>query len=243
MNRAIFGATSRIATALARLWASRGDTLAVLGRDPAEIEHLAADLRVRGAPTALGRVFDATELDAIDSTLGDLEGELGPLDTVVVAIGHMGPPPAEASLAELARIVAVNFTGAAALCEAAARHMAPRGRGTIVGIGSVAGVRGRQSNYLYGAAKGGFLHYLEGLRNRLHREGVHVLTVLPGFVDTRMTWGLRTGLPIASPEAAARAIDRAIERRTNVLYYPPWWRPIMGIIRALPESVFKRLEL
>ncbi|MBT3223292.1 MAG: SDR family NAD(P)-dependent oxidoreductase, partial [Proteobacteria bacterium] len=141
------------------------------------------------------------------------------------------------------RIIDINYTGATSLCEVLAERMERRGEGSIVGIASVAGDRGRQSNYFYGSAKGAFALYLQGLRNRLHQSGVHVMTVKLGFVDTRMTFGMKTGIPIASPEQVGNAIYKNQRRRTNTLYYPPFWGLIMGIIKALPEGVFKRLSL
>jgi short-subunit dehydrogenase len=143
----------------------------------------------------------------------------------------------------LRRVIDVNFTGAASICEALAAHMTPRGTGCIVGISSVAGDRGRQSNYVYGSAKGGFTLYLQGLRNRLFKQGVHVMTVKLGFVDTRMTFGMETGIPIASPEQVSRAVVAAADRKVDAFYYPHFWRGIMTVIRAVPEKVFKRLSL
>jgi short-subunit dehydrogenase len=137
----------------------------------------------------------------------------------------------------------VNYTGAVSVCERVAEHLIARKRGTIIGVSSVAGDRGRQSNYIYGSAKGAFTLYLQGLRNRLFPLGVHVLTVKLGFVDTRMTWGMNTRIPIAAPEAAAQAILSAAAGGEDVLYYPRFWRGVMTIIGAVPERVFKRLKL
>ena len=128
-------------------------------------------------------------------------------------------------------------------CEAMAKAMIDNGRGTIIGITSVAGDRGRQSNYFYGSAKGAFSLYLQGLRNRCFQKGVHVMTVRLGFVDTRMTFGLETGIPVASPERISEAIVRAEQRKEDDLYLPRFWGGIMGIIKRIPEPVFKRLSL
>jgi len=137
----------------------------------------------------------------------------------------------------------VNFTSAVALLTPLANRFETARAGCIAVISSVAGDRGRQSNYVYGCAKGGLDRFLEGLRNRLFRSGVAVITLKPGFVDTPMTAGMRQGPLFASARRAGRAVHRAIERRRDVAYIPWFWRPIMAIIRALPEPVFKRLRL
>ena len=140
-------------------------------------------------------------------------------------------------------MIDINYTGAVSICELLADAMSARGAGSIIGISSVAGERGRKSNYIYGSAKGAFTLYLGGLRNRLDSTGVHVVTVKLGFVDTRMTFGMKTAIPVASPDEAARAIVAAQRDRRDVLYYPRFWSPIMGVIRVIPERIFKKLNL
>ena len=143
------------------------------------------------------------------------------------------------------RTIDVNFTAVVSLLLLAADYLAKRESGFIAAISSVAGDRGRQSNYTYGASKAALSTYLAGLRNRLFHDGVHVLTIKPGFVDTAMTQGLinpRSPL-VASPEQVARDIDKAIQRRRNVLYTRWFWGPIMWIIKSLPECLFKRLRM
>jgi len=243
MTTAIFGATSRIARELARRYAERGEAVIVLTRDAAEGQAIAADLRVRTGQAAVAERFDATDVHGAPALVQRLEAAHGPITTAVLAFGEMGDQAeAQRDPDAFAAVVAANFTGAAALAEALAAAMTTRGGGQIAAIGSVAGDRGRQSNYAYGSAKGALALYLEGLRNRLtvQKTGVHVLTVKLGFIDTRMTWGLATKIPIASPEAASRAIVRALDQRRNTIYYPPFWRAVMGMIRAIPEAGFKR---
>jgi short-subunit dehydrogenase len=244
MTVLVLGATSRIAQRVAHVYARSGEAVFVAARDSGEAERIAADLRVRYGATVAAAALDALDFDRHGAFVADVARAMGPVDVGVVACGEMGEQAAsEHDFAAARRVIDVNYTGAVSLCEALAAHMEARGRGSIVGIGSVAGDRGRQSNYFYGSAKGAFALYLQGLRNRLHKRGVHVLTVKPGFVDTRMTWGLRTRIPVATPEAAAEAIVAAQRRRKDVLYYPPFWRLVMGAIRAVPEPVFKRLSL
>ena len=145
---------------------------------------------------------------------------------------------------EAAAILRANFEGPALALGVLAERFAARGSGVIVGIGSVAGERGRASNYVYGAAKAGFAAFLSGLRNRLATKGVHVVTVLPGFVATAMTEGMDTPPRLtAQPEEVAEAVLRAVRRKRDVIYVRRIWRPIMLIIRALPEALFKRTRL
>jgi len=244
MSVAIFGATSRIARDVALAWAGAGHSVWVGGRDRDEAERIAADVRVRTGVAAVAGAFDAVEMDAHPALIAAIEAAVGPLDVAVLAFGDMGDADADHDdFAAARRVIDVNYTGAASLCEAVAAGMAERGAGTIIGIGSVAGDRGRQSNYIYGSAKGAFALYLQGLRNRLFKRGVHVMTVKLGFVDTRMTWGLKTRIPVASPEQAAHAIYAAAARHVDTLYYPPFWRAIMGVIKTIPERAFKRLSL
>ncbi len=238
MSVLILGATSRIARELANRYAERGQAVFVAARDTDEAERIAADLRVRHGAQAVAGGFDATDFDGHAAFVDDVAAAVGPIDVAVVAFGDMGDGGDD-----VRRVIEVNFTGAASICEALAAHMAPRGTGCIIGISSVAGDRGRQSNYLYGSAKGGFTLYLQGLRNRLFKQGVHVMTVKLGFVDTRMTFGMETGIPIASPAQVSRAVVAAAERKVDAFYYPHFWRGIMTVIRAVPEKVFKRLSL
>lgn len=244
MNILILGATSPIARAVAQEYASKNDDIFVACRHAERAEEIAADLVLRYDVRALGGTFDATDIDHHAEFIDEVEASFGPIDVALVAFGDMGEQETSQQDASAARhVIDVNYTGAVALCEAIAEKMLSRKRGSILGITSVAGERGRQSNYIYGSAKGAFTLYLQGLRNRCYPEGVHVLTAKLGFVDTRMTYGLDTKIPIASPEQVGRALYRAQQARTDVLYYPRFWAGIMGVIRAIPEGVFKRLKL
>lgn len=244
MSVLVLGATSRIAQQLAHRYAEAGDAVFVAARDTDEAERIAADLRVRHQATAASGFFDATDFEGHRDFVRMVEEAVGPITVAVVAFGDMGEQPQlQADFAAARRVIDVNFTGAASICEAVAAQLVTRGDGSIVGIASVAGDRGRQSNYVYGSAKGAFALYLQGLRNRLFKDGVHVMTVKLGFVDTRMTFGLETGIPIASPEQASRAIFDAQRRKVDSLYYPHFWRGIMTVIKAIPERAFKRLSL
>ncbi|HKP75784.1 MAG TPA: SDR family NAD(P)-dependent oxidoreductase, partial [Longimicrobiaceae bacterium] len=189
--------------------------------------------------------FDALDFAAHAGFAAELiaaEGEA--LEGVVVAFGWMGDAErARHDAEEARRTIDVNFTAVVSLLTPLADHLERRGAGFVCVISSVAGDRGRQSNYVYGAAKGGLTVYLQGLRNRLFPAGVRVITVKPGFVDTRMTFGLEGTFLVARPERVAKGIVRAIERGADEVYLPGFWRPVMMAIRAVPERVFKRLKL
>jgi len=244
MSVLVCGATSPIARQVAQRYAEAGHPVFVAARDAEEAERIAADLRVRWQVETAWAAFDATDFDAHPTFVDAVEQALGPIEVALVAFGEMGDQEtSEQDFAAARKVIEVNFTGAASICEAVATGMLERGRGSIVGVSSVAGDRGRQSNYFYGAAKGGFTLYLQGLRNRLHSQGVHVMTVKLGFVDTRLTFGMKTGIPIASPEQVSRAVVAAQRGGTDTFYYPRFWRGIMGVIGAIPERVFKRLSL
>lgn len=242
---AIFGVTSRIGRELALRFAERNIPVWVGARDLAEAERIVADVHVRTGVTVLAGTFDARDVDAMPALVAQIEDKLGALTNAVLVFGDMGEnAPGDAlTPADLKRIIEVNYLGAAALAEAIAQNMASHHRGTIAALGSVAGDRGRQSNYAYGSAKGALALFLQGLRNRYFQKGVHVLTVKLGFIDTRMTWGLKTKIPVGTPEDASRAIVEAMDRKKDEIYWPPFWRGIMGIIKAIPEVGFKRLSL
>ena len=244
MTALILGVTSPIARALAAEYATTGHDLFLAARDEDEAGRIASDLAIRHEVVVRHAAFDALDLASHAAFVAAVEEALGPIDVAVIAFGAMGDQvDAQRDITNARRIVDTNYTGALSVCEELAERMSQRGAGSIVGISSVAGERGRKSNYVYGSAKGAFTLYLGGLRNRLASVGVNVLTVKLGFVDTRMTFGMQTPLPIASPADAARAIYTAERRGRDVIYYPRFWRPIMGIIRAIPERVFKKLNL
>jgi short-subunit dehydrogenase len=240
---AVFGATSAMAQAAIRLLAARGSELFLVARDPAKLEAVAADARVRGARVSTAAA-DLDETARHAALVDQAIAELGGLDTALVAQGVLAPSDeTERDRRAAERVLVTDLLAPALLCEELAARLAARGEGTIVAIGSVAGDRGRQSNYVYGAAKGGLATYLEGLRNRLFRRGVHVVTVKPGFVDSPMTDHLPKNALFAPPSAVARAIVRAVERRRDVVYVPAFWRAIMWVVRHVPERLFKRLSL
>jgi hypothetical protein len=241
----IVGATSAIAHAAARLWAEQGAALFLVGRNAERLEANAADLRVRGAASVATHVMEATEDAAHAPMLVAALQALGGIDVALIAHGTLPDQRAcEVDSARLRSEIETNGVSVCLLAQLLANHFAAQGGGTLAVIGSVAGDRGRQSNYVYGAAKGMVARFTEGLRNRFAGSGVQVLLVKPGFVDTPMTTAFeKKGLLWAQPEAIAAGILRAIEKRRDVVYLPWFWRWIMLIIRHVPERVFKRLSL
>ena len=239
----IVGATSGIAVEVARAYAERGATLFLAGRNSARLSAVADDLRVRGAAAVDTAVLDVTKRADHAGVIGRAFAS-GWLDVVLLAHGLLPDPAACRMDVETAvEALEVNFTATAALLTLLANRFETQGHGTIAVITSVAGDRGRQSNYVYGSAKGGLAIFLQGLRQRLHRAGVTVVTLKPGFVDTPMTAGMPKNALFTSARRAGRAIHRAIEGGRAVAYVPWFWRPIMALITVMPESIFKRLRL
>ena len=239
----ILGATSTIARSFARLVAERGDSLILAGRDMEELERSALDCANRGAPKAEAIAFDARDAASFAAII---EKATASSDIINAAVFVGSMPPQDEIDADPTLIngtVTDSFTGPAHFLSALAPVLEERGKGTVVGVGSVAGDRGRLGNYVYGASKAGFHAYLSGLRNRLGRSGVHVVTVKPGTVDTAMTWGM-DGLPfLAQPEKIASDILRAVDKKKNVIYTPFIWWPVMTVIKSIPEAIFKRLKI
>jgi len=239
----ILGATSAIARGTAGAFAARGHDLYLAGRDMAELPRIAADIRLRYGVEVRFGLFDAVATDTHAAFLQTVIDEMKGLCGVVLAFGYLGDPIAARDFSVGAKVIAANFTGAASILSHCANYFEPLKSGFIIGISSVAGDRGRQSNYVYGAAKGALSLYLQGLRNRLYSSGVRVITVKPGFVDTAMTYGLPGLFLVASPQHIGACIARAPDKSADVLYLPWFWRYIMLIIKHIPEPIFKRLKL
>lgn len=239
----ILGATSTIARAFARKAAERRESLILAGRDIDELGRIAEDCRFRGAPDADVIAFDARDPETFAPIISRAQAVQGVL-SVAVFVGSM--PEQEAIDTDPALVdgtIADSFTGPARLLTTLAPLLEDKQAGTVVGVGSVAGDRGRLGNYVYGASKAGFHAYLSGLRNRLGRSGVHVVTVKPGTVDTAMTWGMEKLPFVAQPEKIASDILRAADKKKDIIYTPVIWWPIMTIIRSIPERIFKKMEI
>jgi decaprenylphospho-beta-D-erythro-pentofuranosid-2-ulose 2-reductase len=244
-NVLILGATSAMARALARRVAGPEVRFVLAGLERKDLESTAADLELRGrGPRPVVLPFDAARPATHAAFWRTVLARVRTVDEVYLFFGLMHEQAAAQRDNRLAQdMIAVNYAGAVSVLELAAAYLEKRRSGLIAAVSSVAGDRGRQSNYLYGSAKAGLSVYLQGLRHRLAPAGVHVLTVKPGMVDTPMTRHLKKGPLFSQPDAIAKGIVRAVRRRRNEVYLPWYWGWIMAVIRALPEPVFKRLRL
>lgn len=240
----ILGATSAIAEAAARLWAREGAHLVLVARNAERLGAITDDLRVRGAAAVHTVVLDLATADA-GRELDGFARLAGAIDVVLLAYGVLGDQAAaEQDPAVAKNILEADFLSAAAWCLAAANHLAARRAGVLVVIGSVAGDRGRMSNYIYGAAKGGLGILVQGIAHRLAPTGARAVLIKPGLVDTPMTAHMAPGGILWSrPEVVAAAIRKAAERGGPVVYAPWWWRFVMLIIRLVPSSILHKTKL
>jgi len=238
----ILGATSDVAKALSYAYAAKGWAVQLAGRNPSQLNVLQTDLSIRYNVPVSSHVFDASNPQQIN----DVFGAINPLPDVAICVfGHLGEN--EKSMSdwnETRRVLDANYNGAVAICNLLALRFAERGNGILVGISSVAGERGRQSNFIYGSAKAGFTAYLQGLRNWGFHRGIHVLTVKPGFIYTRMTENMKLpNLLTATPELVAKKVMGAASKKKNVIYVKWFWRYIMLLIKMIPEGVFKKMKM
>lgn len=241
-NVLILGATSDLAISLAGRYAAAGYSITLAARDVSRIDVIARDMVIRYKVPIYTFRFDALDFAGHPEFYRALN--VAP-DIAICVFGYLGDQQtAQENWRECATIIDSNFTGAVSILNLIASDFEKRKAGTIIGISSVAGDRGRQSNYFYGSAKAGFTAYLSGLRNRLFKSNVHVLTVKPGFMKTRMIEGMKTPGPLTgNTDTIANMIFKAAGKRRNVIYVLPVWRLIMWIIRTIPEGIFKKLKL
>ncbi len=240
----VLGATSGIAEATARIWASEGHHLFLVARNPEKLAMVAADLRTRGAASVDTAVADLDDTEKHPELLAHAINTLTGLDVAYLTHGILGDQPAaEQDFGHAAQILHTNFVAVVSLLTWLANFCVQRHSGTLAVISSVAGDRGRKSNYLYGASKAGLSAFLGGLRNRVDREGVTVLNIKPGPVRTAMTSSMKGASKFADPNKVAQTIVNAVNKRQDTLYVPFQWQPIMFVIRHIPERVFKKLNL
>ena len=239
----IAGATSAIARGFARAAAERGDALYLVGRSEPRLNETAADLKVRGASSVGTCVMDLRETARHAALIDAAEKDMSGLDMVLLAHGTLtDQAAAEQDVALLDREIATNFTSAATLMTLVANRFEQKRAGSIGVITSVAGDRGRQSNYVYGASKAALIAFTSGLRGRLARSGVSVTDIRPGFVDTPMTANVKKNALFAQPDAVGRTIYNAMQKQKDVIYVPGFWRFIMMAIKTVPEPIFKQLK-
>ena len=237
----VLGGSSDIGRAAARAFAKAGYDVALAGRDVAALEPDAADLRARYNVEVGLHTFDVLDTASFE---GFVSGLAALPDVVISIVGMLGVQQnAESDLAHATTIMRSNYEGPSLILGLFAEKFLARGSGTLVGVSSVAGDRGRASNYVYGSAKAGFSAFLSGLRARASRSGVHVVTVKPGFVRTKMTEGMKLIGPLTvEAPVVGDAILAAVEKKTDVVYVSGKWRLVMLIIKTLPEAMFKKLK-
>lgn len=240
----IVGATSGIGRAVSRQWASKGYDVILAARDDRETAAEAADIALRFNVRTAALHFDAGDFASHTALFEQATGHFGGLETVVLCHGYMtAQSEAATDLGAARAMIDANYTSAVSMLNLAAGYFENRKSGKIVAITSVAGDRGRQSNYIYGSTKAALSTYLQGLRHRLAPAGVSVTDIRPGFVDTSMTWGLPKVKRAASPEQVAKDIYNAA-RKGKAVAYTPWpWRYIMMIIKCVPNFVFHKTKL
>jgi len=240
----VLGATSGIAEATCRIWAAEGARLFLVARNAEKLAAVAADLRTRGASFVDTAIADLDDTDKHPALLSHAVNSLTGLDVAYLAHGILGDQAkAEQDFNTAAQIIYTNYMAPVSLLTWLANFCVQRHAGTLAVISSVAGDRGRKSNYLYGSSKAGLSAFLGGLRNRVDREGVTVLAIKPGPVKTSMTSGMKGSEKFADVDKVAQSIVKAIDKRQDVLYVPFQWQPIMFVIRHIPERVFKKLNL
>ena len=237
----IIGATSSIAEHCARIWAGRGDALYLVARNEECLKTIAADLKVRGASETHSYYMDLNDINSQATMLDAAEAAIDGIDTVLIAHGTLSNQKAcEQSVEETLAEINTNALSTISLLTLIANRFETKRAGTIAVISSVAGDRGRSSNYVYGSAKAMVTAFTSGLRQRLHKSNVAVVTIKPGFVDTPMTASFKKGLLWAKPVDVAAMIVRAIDKRKDEVYVPAFWFFIIAFIKSIPEIIFKK---
>lgn len=238
----VLGGTKGMGRAVARQLAERGDSVFLLGRDAEDLQRSAADLRARGAGVVGHARCDLAEPDGFAAALAEADAGLGGFDTVVVTAGLFATQDAlEADVERARELLVVDFANTVAFCEHARGRLLARGGGTLCVFSSVAGDRGRKPVILYGAAKAGLSHYLEGLDHKFRGQGLRTICVKPGFVRTGMTEGLKAPPFAGEPDGVAKIVVRAIDRGTPMVYAPGVWGHVMRVIRLLPRFVMRKI--
>lgn len=243
-NILILGATSAIAKHTIRLFAADEHNLYLVARNEDKLSAMKQDMLVRGAADVNYETLDLADETKHDQLIKRATDTMGSIDTVLITYGTLGNQAQSIeSYANTLKELQINCLSVISLLTILANQLEAQQSGTIVVISSPSGDRGRQSNYIYGTAKGALSVFLQGLRNRLSKSKVHVLTIKPGFVDTPMTSEFKKGFLWVNPEAISKGIYKAIKKKKEVVYLPFFWRYIMLIIKSIPEKIFKYLKL
>lgn len=240
----VIGATSAIAERCARLWAARGDALYLVARNDERLQNIAGDLKIRGAAQAYGYCMDLNDVDSHAGMLEAAEAAMAGIDIVLIAHGTLSNQKAcERSVEETLYEIKTNALSTISLLTNIANRFEAKQAGTIAVISSVAGDRGRAGNYVYGSAKAMVTAFTSGLRQRLNKSNVAVVTFKPGFVDTPMTASFKKGLLWAKPAAVAAKIVQGIDKKKDEVYVPAFWWVVKTIIQIIPSKVFSKLTL
>jgi len=240
----IIGATSAIAEHSARIWAGRGDTLYLVARNKERLNAIAVDLKVRGTSQIYTFCTDLNHLDSHATLLDAAEAAMAGIDTVLIAHGTLSNQKScEQNVEEMLAEIKTNALSTISLLTLIANLFEAKQAGTIAVISSVAGDRGRASNYVYGSAKAMVTAFTSGLQQRLHKANVGVVTIKPGFVDTPMTAKFKKGLFWAKPQTVAENIVKAIDTKKNEVYVPTFWWLVMVLIKAIPCNLFRKIKL
>jgi len=238
----VLGATSGIAQACIRLWAARGDSLFLVARNADKLNAVAADASVRGAAHVDTTAADLDDTATHPALLAHAVNSLAGLDIAFIAFGVLGDS-GDHSFASAEAVLHTNLVAPVSAITWLGDYFAQRHMGTLAVMSSVAGDRGRKSNYIYGASKAGLSAFVDGLRNRIDREGVRVMTIKPGPVRTAMTESMKGSEKFADVEKVAATLVKEIDKGTDVVYVPGIWRIIMTVVRAIPERIFKKMNL
>jgi short-subunit dehydrogenase len=240
----IIGATSAIAENCARIWASKGDSLHLVARNEQHVQKISTDLKVRGASSVTTSCADLNNINKHEELLDAAYGALGSLDIVLIAHGTLSNQKScELSVKETFAEIRTNALSTISLLTLIANRFEAVKSGTICVISSVAGDRGRANNYVYGSAKAMITTFTSGLRQRLYKSNVSVVTIKPGFVDTPMTSEFQKGFLWAKPNTVAKKIVKAIDQKKSEVYVPAFWSSIMAFIRLIPGSVFNQMDI
>jgi decaprenylphospho-beta-D-erythro-pentofuranosid-2-ulose 2-reductase len=240
----VFGATSAICHALLKLYATDGCSLFLVARNGGKLTAFADDLSVRGGTIAGSSSYDFNAYDKHKEVIAEAQSCLGKIDLVIVAHGSLpSQSECESSSTALKACMDDNFTSAAVIIQSISQTLAQQGSGTLAAFSSVAGDRGRKSNYVYGAAKSGIDTLLQGLSGRFSGTGINIVNIKPGMVISPMTADMKHGALWSTPEAIAPKIYRAIDAGRAVCYVPGYWRLIMWVIRTLPTTILARLPI
>ena len=243
-NILIIGATSAMAEETAKLYAQEGSKLFLLGRNTTSLNAIRDDLNVRGAKEVWVDTLDVNKLESHESIIETAFETMTTIDVVLIAHGTLpNQKQCEENVDSTLQEIQTNAISTISLLTLIANKMEPQNNGCIAVITSVAGDRGRKSNYVYGSSKKMVSTFLQGLRGRLFESGIHVIDIKPGFVDTPMTSDFKKGALWATPDKVAKIIVQGIEKKKTTIYAPFFWRPIMSVIKSIPESLFKRTNL